>query len=196
MERPSLNVATYQKAKQGNYFCGDSYIYNETDDNFICALADGLGSGELAKDASEAVMKVIEANPDATIRYLVEQCNQVLSGKRGVVLGILRIDKKEKAYAYSSIGNIGIVIVDADGSKSRNIPLPGYLAGYPRDLRVKRGTLEEGMRFLVFSDGVDERKLSKLFYRAKTVQDLIEQYDIEFGQSRSDDTTLIAMEYK
>lgn len=195
MSDTALNVATYQKPKQGNYYCGDSFIYNETENNFICALADGLGSGELAKDASKAVMQVIEENPDDTIRSLIEKCNRVLDGKRGVVLGILRIDKKEGTYAYSSIGNIGIVVVDGSGKKSRNIPLPGFLAGYPRELRVKRGDLEKGMRFLVFSDGVDERKLSKLFYRAHTVQELIEQYDIEFGESRSDDTTLIAMEY-
>lgn len=195
MGNSSLEVVTYQKAKQGNYYCGDSYIYNETENNFICALADGLGSGELAKEASEAVMKVIEQNPEGTISSLVEKCNRVLTGKRGVVLGMLRIDKREGTYAYSSIGNIGIVVVDAAGKKSRNIPLPGFLAGYPRDMRVKRGTLESGMRFLVFSDGVDERKLSKLFYRAKTVQDLVDDYDTEFGQSRSDDTTLIVMEY-
>ncbi|SIS56583.1 SpoIIE family protein phosphatase [Salimicrobium flavidum] len=195
MNEPSLTIATYQKPKQGNFYCGDSYIYNETENNFICAMADGLGSGELAKEASKAVMDVIKQNPDDTIPSLVGKCNKVLMDKRGVVLGILRIDKLEGTYAYSSIGNIGIVIVDASGKKSRNIPLPGFLAGYPKDLRVKRGTLERGMRFLVFSDGVDERKVTKLFYRAKTVQDLVDEYDSEFGQSRSDDTTLVVMEY-
>ncbi|GGF33112.1 phosphoserine phosphatase RsbX [Halobacillus andaensis] len=189
-------VSIYQKAKKGNYYCGDSYYYKETDKEFVCALADGLGSGELARDSSQAVMDVIEKYPDLSIESIIKKCNDALLGKRGVVLGILKIDFHQNTYSYSSIGNIGVITIDREGHRSRNIPLAGYLAGYPRKLRVSRGKAEEGMVFLMFSDGVQDRKLSAKHTSTRNVKLITEQYKEFYGHSRDDDTTLIALKYK
>lgn len=194
-ENKRVNLSVFQKAKKGNYYCGDSYFYRETDEAFLCALADGLGSGEMARESSKAVMDVIEENPILTVEALVKKCNEVLVGKRGVVLGILRIDFKTDTYSYSSIGNIGVITVEADGKRNRNIPLAGYLSGYPRTLRVTRGKAEKGMVFLMFSDGVNDRRLSSKLTRIKNVEHITQQYKELYGQSLDDDTTLIAMEY-
>ncbi|CDQ21493.1 serine phosphatase [Halobacillus karajensis] len=191
-----MNLSVFQKAKKGNYYCGDSYFYKETDNAFLCALADGLGSGEMARESSKAVMEVIEENPELTVEPLVKKCNEVLVGKRGVVLGILRIDFNALTYSYSSIGNIGVITVDPDGVRNRNIPLAGYLSGYPRSLRITHGKVQKGMVFLMFSDGVNDRRLSSKFTRSKGVEQITEHYKDLYGQSRDDDTTLIAIEYE
>nr|WP_242517955.1 PP2C family serine/threonine-protein phosphatase [Halobacillus sp. GSS1] len=188
-------MSIFQKAKKGNYYCGDSYFYKETDDAFLCALADGLGSGEMARESSKAVMEVIEEHPDLTLEALIKKCNEVLVGKRGVVLGILRIDFDNRTYSYSSIGNIGVITVDPDGKRNRNIPLAGYLSGYPRKLRISRGTVQKGMIFLMFSDGVNDRRLSSNLTHSKDVEQITQQYKELYGQSRDDDITLIAMAY-
>ncbi|MGP4070883.1 PP2C family serine/threonine-protein phosphatase [Halobacillus sp. B29] len=190
-----VRLSIYQKAKKGNYYCGDSYFYKETEDAFICALADGLGSGEMAHESSKAVMNVIEEHTDLTIEALVRKCNEVLVGKRGVVLGILRIDFTAKTYSYSSIGNIGVIIIEPDGRRHRNIPLAGYLAGFTRKLRVSRGEISPGMIFLLFSDGVNDRRLTSKYISTNNVNDITDQYKELYGQAREDDTTLIAMEY-
>lgn len=195
MGNERVNLSVFQKAKKGKYYCGDSYFYKETEDAFVCALADGLGSGEMARESSQAVMDVIEDNPDLTLEPLVKKCNEVLVGKRGVVLGILRIDFNALTYSYSSIGNIGIITVDPDGKRNRNIPLPGYLSGYIKKLRISYGKIQEGMVFLLFSDGVDDRKLSSHLTHTNNMQQITEQYKELYGQTRDDDITLIAMEY-
>lgn len=194
-ENKRVKLSVFQKAKKGNYYCGDSYFYRETDEAFLCALADGLGSGEMARESSKAVMDVIDDNPILTVEALVKKCNEVLVGKRGVVLGILRIDFKTDTYSYSSIGNIGVITVEPNGKRNRNIPLAGYLSGYPRTLRVTRGKAEKGMVFLMFSDGVNDRRLSSELTRIKNVDHITQQYKELYGQTRDDDTTLIAMEY-
>lgn len=198
MEADLTNVAIsiYQKAKKGNYYCGDSYYYKETENEFICALADGLGSGEMARESSQAVMDVIEQYPNLEIESIIKKCNNALLGKRGVVLGILKIDLQMKSYSYSSIGNIGVITIDLEGNRKRNIPLGGYLAGYPKKMRVSRGKAEEGMVFLMFSDGVLDRQLSAKHTSANSIKMITEQYKEHYGQSRDDDTTLIAMKYK
>ncbi|MYL73045.1 SpoIIE family protein phosphatase [Halobacillus litoralis] len=194
-ENKRVDLSIFQKAKKGNYYCGDSYFYKETDDAFLCALADGLGSGEMARESSKAVMEVIEEHPDLTLEALIKKCNEVLVGKRGVVLGILRIDFDNRTYSYSSIGNIGVITVDPDGKRNRNIPLAGYLSGYPRKLRISRGTVQKGMIFLMFSDGVNDRRLSSNLTHSKNVEQITQQYKELYGQSRDDDITLIAMAY-
>ncbi|WP_241655968.1 SpoIIE family protein phosphatase [Halobacillus litoralis] len=194
-ENTRVNLSVFQKSKKGNYYCGDSYFYKETEEAFLCALADGLGSGEMAMESSQAVMDVIEENPVLTIEALVKKCNEVLVGKRGVVLGILRIDFETHTYSYSSIGNIGVITVEPDGKRNRNIPLAGYLSGYSRSLRVTRGNVQSGMVFLMFSDGVNDRRLSSKLTQTKNVRLITEQYKELYGQKRDDDTTLIAMEY-
>ncbi|WP_373562398.1 SpoIIE family protein phosphatase [Halobacillus litoralis] len=192
-ERVELSV--FQKAKKGNYYCGDSYFYRETDDAFLCALADGLGSGEMAMESSKAVMEIIEDHPSLSVEALVKKCNEVLVGKRGVVLGILKIDYSGMTYSYSSIGNIGVITVDPDGTRHRNIPLAGYLSGYSRSLRVTHGKIQKGMIFLMFSDGVNDRRLSAKLTHVRNAEEITTLYKNLYGQNREDDTTLIAMVY-
>lgn len=190
-----MRVAVYQKAKKGKYYCGDSYYYKETENTFLCALADGLGSGEMAHESSQAVMEVIEQHPTLTIEAIVKKCNEALTGKRGVVLGLLRVDYQRQTYSYASIGNIGVITIDQDGKRHRSIPLAGYLAGFPRKLRVASGIIRKGTKFLMFSDGVNDRLLTANYTRVN-VTSIVEQYKEQYGQMRDDDTTLIGMEYE
>src|SRR5699024_10385072 len=71
-----VQVAVYQKAKSNNYYCGDSYFYTETENEFVCALADGLGSGEFAKESSQAVIDIIRNNINANVEQHVKKSKQ------------------------------------------------------------------------------------------------------------------------
>lgn len=59
MTHKKAQIVTYQQNKKGRECCGDSYLSIETDTHFICALADGLGSGPLAKQSANRAMEVI-----------------------------------------------------------------------------------------------------------------------------------------
>ncbi|MFB1051770.1 indirect negative regulator of sigma-B activity [Paraliobacillus sp. JSM ZJ581] len=196
MAQTHMDVSVFQKSKKGNYYCGDSYYYKETDQGFICALADGLGSGEYAKESSQLVMDIIESNADASIEQIVKMCNGKLIGKRGVVLGILKIDFKDKEYTFSSIGNIGIMTISNKSEKKRNIPNAGYLAGFPRPLKVLRDNLLDEMVFVMFSDGVDSIDLSSNYFLGKDVSKITELFEYYLSDAMDDDTTLLVMKYK
>ncbi|WP_343051132.1 SpoIIE family protein phosphatase [Paraliobacillus salinarum] len=196
MARKHMDISVFQKPKKGNYYCGDSYFYKETDHGFICALADGLGSGEYAKESSQLVMDIIESNIDEPLDQIVKRCNKGLVGKRGVVLGILQVDFNEKKYSFSSIGNIGMMIISGDSEKKRNIPNAGYLGGYSRPLKVLRGTLSEEMVFVMFSDGVTSIDLSAKYFLGKDVSKITEMFSYYLSETMDDDTTLLVMKYK
>ncbi|MFD2760141.1 SpoIIE family protein phosphatase [Lentibacillus juripiscarius] len=192
-----VQAAVYQQPKSGQYQCGDSYFYTETENEFICVLADGLGSGEQAKESSEIVINIIRDNIHTTVEQLIEQCNRQLSGKRGAVIGILKIDFSARRYTFSSIGNIGVLAISENGRKKRNIPNPGYLAGYHRPFKIVSDKLDPVMNFILFSDGVRDKDLSQYFLLGRDVEQVVECYKAyRNGQKREDDTTLIAIHYQ
>ncbi|UOQ49105.1 SpoIIE family protein phosphatase [Gracilibacillus caseinilyticus] len=191
-----VEVSVYQKAKKGNYYCGDSYFYHEADDKFICALADGLGSGEFAKESSQIVMDVIKENTSDSVASIMKKSNKKLVGKRGVVLGILQIDLRDKQYAYSSIGNIGLLTVTSDSIKKRNIPQAGYLSGFDRPFKIMSDDVEENMIFIMFSDGVTSKEISNSYFHNQEVEQITDTFSYQYKHNMDDDTTLIAMKYK
>ncbi|GGN58625.1 SpoIIE family protein phosphatase [Oceanobacillus indicireducens] len=195
MGQSNVFVSVYQQPKQGNTFCGDSYFYNETEDHFICAIADGLGSGEYAMESSQAVIDIIKENNHVSVEELVRKSNEILYGKRGVVLGILKMDFRSEVYSFSSIGNIGIMTVTDDRVKKRNIPNTGYLAGYKRSIKVENYKLNKGTNFIMFSDGVKDKELSHCYFTDKDVNRITKAYELTSEPNRSDDTTLIAIRY-
>lgn len=190
-----VHISVYQKAKVGHYYCGDSYYYTETNDGFLCVVADGLGSGEVAKESSQAVVDTIKEHSHARGDVLVKLLNQALIGKRGVVIGILRLDYHDKMYSYTSIGNIGLMTIDQATLKKRNIPIPGYLGVYPRKMKEVRDTLEEGTLFAVFSDGVHAKELSHVLFQSDDVHDITDQFHDRMADKRDDDTTLVVLRY-
>ena len=191
-----IRLATYQKEKTGNDFCGDSYFFIEDDHGFICVIADGLGSGEIAGESSQAVVDIIKNNVDISDEALVKKCVQKLSGKRGSVLGVLRLDYENQLYTYSSIGNVSLVITMESKQRKRTIPRPGFLGNYERKLKVIEGDLKEEMGFIMFSDGVTDQDLAKLCLFDENVDRMIETFSHSIDEVRKDDTTLLAMRYK
>jgi negative regulator of sigma-B (phosphoserine phosphatase) len=190
-----VQVSVYQQPKSGQTYCGDSYCYAESQNHFICALADGLGSGKYAKESSQIVIDIIDDNVHAPIEDLMKMCNKALFGKRGVVLGVLKMNFKEKTYSYTSIGNIGILYVDEQRRKKRNIPSAGFLTGYPKPFRVMTGKLEEQMNFIMFSDGVTEVDIMQKYLLARDVSDITASFASAHEGDKLDDTSLIAMRY-
>ncbi|MGM8366585.1 SpoIIE family protein phosphatase [Virgibacillus sp. W0181] len=191
----AVKVSVYQKPKKDNVYCGDSYFYKETDNEFLCVLVDGLGSGEEAQESAEIVINIIKENIHVTVDSLIKHSNRQLFGKRGVVLGILKLDFKAQIYTYSSIGNIGIMTV-TNTKKERNIPKSGYLSGYKRPFKVIRKNLEPEMTFFMFSDGVLDKELSQDYFITQNVTKVTEMYAAQSKEKRDDDTTLIAMHYE
>ncbi|PWU68074.1 SpoIIE family protein phosphatase [Gracilibacillus dipsosauri] len=190
-----VEVSVFQKAKDDNYYCGDSYFYKEVDGTFICALADGLGSGKYANESSQLVVDIIREYSTLPLKLIMKKCNESLFGKRGVVLGILQIDLETQEYAYTSIGNIGLMTITADSIKKRTIPQAGYLSGYERPVKIVKDRVEDGMIFVMFSDGVTSKEISNSYFLHKEVNHITDTFAYLYQNKLNDDTTLIAMKF-
>ncbi|MBB6454196.1 negative regulator of sigma-B (phosphoserine phosphatase) [Salirhabdus euzebyi] len=190
-----IQISVYQKAKTGNDCSGDSFFYKETEDEFICVIADGLGSGQPAKESSQAVVTTLEKHFNKTIDSIIKNCNDNLYNKRGAVLGILKMDLLNGTYKITSIGNIGIIMLHQNGEKKRYIPTAGYLCGTPARYKVFEGRLEPGQTFFMYSDGVEEKFLLKNCIQLSQCEEVTKHYSEINVEGKNDDTTLIAMKY-
>jgi len=186
----NVHVFAYQTIKKGKMLCGDSYFFTSTDQYFICVLADGLGSGEFANEASVAVINVIEEFHDAPVEELMELCNKVLVKKRGAAVCVFKVNYESKNIIYSSVGNIRFFLYSPTGKLTYPLPVTGYLSGRPQTYHTQCFTYEANSKFLVFSDGFNiqgVKALLKGYIPVETIADTI----IAKYKNNDDDSTFI-----
>ena len=154
-------VSSYQKAKKGNDLCGDSFYTMETDNYLVCAVADGLGSGKLAKDASGKATEIIDQNHHESVEQLMTLCNDGLRQTRGAVIAILKVDYTNKTATFSGVGNIRFMISTEKQRAVHPLPKVGFLAGKPEKFKMQEFKFEKEISFMLYSDGMDIHTVSR-----------------------------------
>lgn len=191
-EFEQIQVSAYQKAKGDNTECGDSYIAIENDDYFVCAIADGLGSGTLAKESSEAAVSAIQFTHEQSVERMLAAANDTLVGKRGVVMAVVKIDYKLKELHYCGIGNINLIVYLKDRKLIRPISYSGYLSGRPQKYRVERISFSEPICFLMYSDGFDfNLKNYDIIFKMKTPEQAVYYIENRLNNPVDDITYII-----
>lgn len=185
-----VHTLAYQLPKEGKICCGDSFYIKATEDYVICALADGLGSGEYANESSSAISALVEKKHHEDLDVLIDLCNHELKNKRGATVSILKIDFKANQFTYSSVGNIRFVLCGPTGSYIYPLPLLGYLSGKPQKYRTQTYAYEKGSKFIMHTDGLVLPAIKSVLYNAHSVDDLSGRLE-EYTKTRQDDLTYI-----
>jgi phosphoserine phosphatase RsbX len=185
-----LELLAYQTTKDGNEECGDSYYYKVTEDYFICVLADGLGSGKYANEASTAVVTAVEQNHHEDVDTLMDRCNKALYHKRGAAVSILKVFFSKEEFVYSGVGNIRFILYSPQGKLTYPLPVTGYLSGKPQVFHTQSYCYEPESKFLIYSDGFDILGVKKLLNSYKSTQLIADELRRDF-KNVMDDATFI-----
>jgi len=149
------NLAYATRPFEGETCCGDACGWWQNDHRLVLAVADGLGHGVEASQASQAALACIATHLQETLETLFENCNVALRHTRGAALAIAIIDAKTQQVSVGCVGNIRVQwihqqrIYRLDGA--RGIVGGGYGRVVP-EIR----TLSAGDRLVMFSDGLDD----------------------------------------
>lgn len=192
----TFEVSAFQQKKAGKDCCGDSYLIKETDEHFICAVADGLGSGRPAHEASQSAVKIIEASLGEPLDVIMTKVNEAQGGLRGVVLSMFRIDLKRKKMQFCGVGNIYLMISTEDGRMIQPLPSQGYMSGRPLKYHVQEFDYPENGWFAIYSDGirVQSRHLGDLYELFSTAdQEDIKAYIQSLMIKKTDDDMTLVM---
>ena len=73
-----VELFVYQEAKSGNLESGDTYYITKTDEFMLCAIADGLGNGPVAKESADIIPKILEEYKEETLDELLLRCNELM----------------------------------------------------------------------------------------------------------------------
>jgi negative regulator of sigma-B (phosphoserine phosphatase) len=149
-----IEVYVYQEAKQGNRESGDTYFMHTAEDYFICAIADGLGNGPIARQSAQIVPKVLAEYHDETLDELISRCNEHMVQKRGAAVAIVKVDYKRRTIQYSCVGNVRFYLLQNGEKMVYPLPVMGYLSGRPQRLKTQEYPYRKGDLFFLHSDGV------------------------------------------
>lgn len=150
-----MKISAFQTAKKGQPCCGDSYFFEETNDYFICALADGLGSGVKAKEASERAISVVRENHNEGMETLMKACNKELGASRGAVLSMFKILFDARKLIFSGVGNVRFIFYPPNEKPVYSIPEVGFLSGRALVPKVQTFPFKKGSSFVIYSDGLE-----------------------------------------
>lgn len=162
-----------------------------TDEYFICSVADGLGSGPVARESSQVIPQILKEYHHETIDQLMNRFNDLMMQKRGAAVAIFKVDFKKHTLEYSCVGNIRFYLYRRETDEViYPLPVMGYLSGRPQKLKTQLYTYLENDLFLIHSDGVDLRNPKAMMRRAGAPKRLYE--DILASIQTGDDATLIS----
>ena len=110
---------------------GDAWMVQSSKDCCRVVVADGLGHGPGAAEASQSAMRAAEENSSATLLDFISIAHSRLRPTRGAALAIAEIRLGERRVAFSGAGNISGAIVshslDERNRRSGDSLAPGVL---------------------------------------------------------------------
>lgn len=172
---------------------GDAYVIEEWDGQTLLAVIDGLGHGEEASIASRKAKQYVLENRTRDIEQIVVGLHTHLHGTRGVVAGLVRIDRVGRRLIFCGVGNIEARVV---GEPPMH---PASLEGIV-GLNLRK-TAKFGYRYntlkavALHSDGISGRfDLSDYPSAYEQPQKVAERIMAEWGKENDDATIIIAVE--
>ncbi|MHC8515405.1 PP2C family serine/threonine-protein phosphatase [Sporosarcina sp. ITBMC105] len=180
----------YNAAKRGNSESGDTYYIHAENDYFICAIADGLGNGIVARQSAEIIPQVLAEYHHESLDELLNRCNEYMVQKRGAAVAIVRVNFDEGTIEYSCIGNVRLYILHGREKMIYPLPVMGYLSGRPQKVKTQKYEYSIGDLFFLHSDGVTLNSPKASLKQSANARELYNQ--VEKTIDPGDDATFIA----
>jgi anti-sigma regulatory factor (Ser/Thr protein kinase) len=133
---------------------GDAWTFVADDRHLTVLVVDGLGHGELAKDAADAALDAFERYQGDSLAW-IPRAHEVMRATRGGVLGLARIDRAARLLEFAGVGNISGRVMRGAASRGL-ISSPGTVGttvAVPRT-RAVEVPWEPGSTLLLWSDGI------------------------------------------
>jgi anti-sigma regulatory factor (Ser/Thr protein kinase) len=152
------NVAAFEVtgvsvAKNGETVCGDSWQAHLGSGGALVVLADGLGHGLTANEASTAAIASIDPRKDGDLAAHLQSAHDGLRHTRGAAVAIARITHSPQLVKYAGIGNVSGTIY-RPGVVRHTVSLNGTLGHEARVFREYSYPWDRDSLFVMYSDGL------------------------------------------
>jgi anti-sigma regulatory factor (Ser/Thr protein kinase) len=149
-----LSVGSVSVPIRGEEVSGDNWAVHIDDGTSVSLIvADGLGHGLLASEASNAAIAAFRANLEDTPVMALDQVHRRLRGTRGAAVAIAKVDIAGSMLKYAGIGNICGLITG--GPRTQSMVSHNGTAGHEaRKLQEFSYSLPANWTLIMHSDGI------------------------------------------
>jgi anti-sigma regulatory factor (Ser/Thr protein kinase) len=151
-----LQIAGMALPYPGERTCGDSWAHHRAPDRTLVMIADGLGHGIGAAEASQEAMATFQAHVHLGPGQILGLMHDALRKTRGAVAGIAEIRPTERVMIFAGVGNISAVLMS--GNSSRSIASHnGTLGATASRIQEFRSDWSSDAILILHSDGLQTR---------------------------------------
>lgn len=157
LTRPSLDIGVIRVPKSEELVCGDDFCLTvHRSGAALLVVADGLGHGIAAADASSLAVRIAGERPEESPVETMTAIHNALRSTRGAAAAAAAIDADAHSIRFSGIGNISAFIVQR-GSMKSFVSHNGIVGHSARHIQEFTYPWPEGALFVMHSDGVSGR---------------------------------------
>jgi anti-sigma regulatory factor (Ser/Thr protein kinase) len=171
---------------------GDAFVVAEAGERAQVMVADGLGHGVGAAEASQRACDVFVREPGAGPAELLGRMHRALVSTRGAAVAIAEIDRGKELLRYSGIGNIAGTIVCSGATRS-TVSVYGIVGHDARRIQEFTYPWPREALLVLHSDGISSRwnlaSMPGLATRSATLIAGVLYRD--FGRARDDATAVV-----
>lgn len=85
------------------------------DDDLILAIADGVGHGPLAREASSCILGLFDQAPETPLAHLIDSAQEAPCNSRGAMVALARFSGHSRALSCVGSGDVTASIYDLRG---------------------------------------------------------------------------------
>ncbi|MCJ2036152.1 SpoIIE family protein phosphatase [Methylobacterium sp. J-068] len=132
---------------------GDACAVHERGDGWTAIVADGLGHGPAAAEASEAAIRIFRINHGAQPGMILSAVHAGLHHTRGGAVSVARYDRDTGILTFAGIGNVAGAVV-AGAATKRTVSLAGTAGHAARRIQEFEYPMGPEDLFVLCSDGI------------------------------------------
>jgi anti-sigma regulatory factor (Ser/Thr protein kinase) len=136
--------------------CGDAWEVHEHGDRATLIVVDGLGHGDGAAAAAQAVLVAFRHRPDDSPAELLAAADRVSGSTRGAGATIVRVDRADHEATIAAVGNVSAWIGEG-GEQRQLVTQHGTLGQAMPRIREERYPFPPGSVLVVCTDGLKSR---------------------------------------
>lgn len=143
-------------AIKGETVCGDAGAQLDLGEGRVrLLLADGLGHGPCAAEASQMALSVFAAEPGLGLVPLLEKIHDALRATRGAAVAVAEMDSAKGRLSYAGVGNIaGYIVQGATDENTHLVSMNGTLGAVRSRIQEFSYPWNAGALLVMTSDGI------------------------------------------
>lgn len=156
-----MAVGLICRPKLGELLCGDGWAAKELGDQYWVVVADGLGHGPEAHEASkEAIRTFRETSGHRSTVDALEAMHGALRKTRGAAVAVAQVDRASGQLRFSGVGNIACTVLGPASWKSM-MSHNGILGHEVRRIQEFTNPWTPGSKLVMNSDGLSTWSLDR-----------------------------------